>query len=204
MEFEIESHRWGESLLGEPGIKEEWEEVTTAIESISDKNIMETHAARYQESNKSISKAINYLLMDRLVAFGWAAEPAIFNHEGYHDKRFRLDFAKEKFSIEVAFNHGEAIAWNLLKPVLASELNHVEKEISTDLGIVIMATQEMKKAGGFDSAVGTYEKARRYLHPLQNQLSCPIILIGLKAPRTFKVKHVGKPKRAEFVLNPRG
>ena len=30
-------------------------------------------------------------------------------------RRWRLDFAKESISLEVAFNHGEAIAWNLLK-----------------------------------------------------------------------------------------
>ena len=66
-------------------------------------------------------------------------------------------------------------------------------------GVVIMATDAMKQAGGFDSSVGTYEKAIRYLKPLQNQLSCPMVLIGLKAPRTFRVEHDGKPKRARFV-----
>lgn len=198
MEFEIESHRMGASLLGEPGIKEEWQEVTSAIESISDENIMDTHLAKYPK-RKSISSSINYLLKDRLVALGWAPEALIFNNEAYHNKCFRLDFAKEKFSIEVAFNHGEAIAWNLLKPVLASELNHVQKQVNTQLGIMIMATEEMKASGGFDGAVGTFEKAKRYLHPLQNQLTCPIVLIGLKAPRTFRVNHIGNPKRAEFL-----
>ncbi len=62
-----------------------------------------------------------------------------------------------------------------------------------------MATEAMKAAGGFDNAVGTYEKAIRYLKPLQNQLSCPMVLIGLDAPESFRVEHVGKPKRARFV-----
>ena len=86
-----------------------------------------------------------------------------------------------------------------MKPVLASELNHVEKEAQTRLGVVIMATEEMKRAGGFDGAVGTFEKAGRYLKPLQNQLSCPMVLIGLEAPEGFVVEHEGKPKRANFV-----
>jgi hypothetical protein len=39
----------------------------------------------------------------------------------YNDTRvWRLDFARESMSVEVSFNHGEALAWNLLKPVLAS------------------------------------------------------------------------------------
>ena len=107
-----------------------------------------------------------------------------------------MDFAKNNISVEVAFNHGEAIAWNLLKPVLASELNHVQKDAQTRLGVVIMASEDMKRLGGFDSAVGTFEKAVRYLKPLQNQLTCPMVLIGLSAPESFEVKHVGKPKRA--------
>ena len=115
---------------------------------------------------------------------------------------FLSTFVEHKASstfVEVAFNNGEAIAWNLLKPVLASELNHVRKDAQTRLGVVIMASEDMKRAGGFDSAVGTFEKAVRYLKPLQNQLTCPMVLIGLSAPESFEVKHVGKPKRAEFV-----
>ena len=48
--------------------------------------------------------------------------------------RWYLDFAKEPISIEVAFNSQmrEATAHNLIKPLLASQLNHVEKDIQTD------------------------------------------------------------------------
>jgi hypothetical protein len=102
--------------------------------------------------------------------------------------------------VEVSYNHGEALAWNLLKPVLASELNHVNKAIQTKLGVVILATEELKDAGGFDGAVGTYEKAIQYLLPLQSQLTVPLVLIGLNAPKTFWVEHVmvDDKKRAEF------
>jgi len=89
--------------------------------------------------------------------------------------------------MEVAFNRAEAMAWNLLKPVLASEVNHVEKAIQTEIGVLILATQDIKNAGWFDSAVGTYEKSLRYLKPLQSRISVPLVLIGLNAPATFRV-----------------
>ena len=100
--------------------------------------------------------------------------------------------------MEVSYNHGEALAWNLLKPVLASELNHVTKAIQTELGVLILATQNLKEAGGFDGAIGTYEKAIRYLKPLQSQLTVPLLLIGLEAPESFWVEviQVGANKRA--------
>ena len=103
------------------------------------------------------------------------------------EKKWRLDFAKDSVSIEVAFNHGEAIAWNLLKPVLASEMNHVKKAVQTEVGVVICTTKKLKIAGAFDSAVGEFEKVCRYLIPLNNVLTVPMMIIGLEAPTSFKV-----------------
>lgn len=198
MEYELHSHRFGVAIAAEKEYSSEWNEILQSLQSISDIEIKEKHASKCS-TRKSISKAINLLIHERLESLGWKPESSIFNDPEYTQARWRLDFAKKNISLEVAFNHGEAIAWNLLKPVLASELNHVQKEAQTSLGVVIMATEDMKSAGGFDNAVGTYEKAIRYLKPLQNQLSCPMVLIGLKAPRTFRVKHEGTPKRARFI-----
>lgn len=203
MKYEIISHRFGHTIAMEPGFATDWLELIGVIESITDSDIINEHKENTPK-RKSISMAINNLLKNRLVAKDWIPEAAIFNDPNYYQARWRLDFAKNNISIEVAFNHGEAIAWNLMKPVLASELNHVKKEAETKLGVVIMATEEMKKAGGFDGAVGTFEKAERYLKPMQNQLTCPIVLIGLSAPESFEVTHRGTPKRAEFINKQRG
>ena len=59
---------------------------------------------------------------------------------------------------------------------------------------MILATEELKEAGGFDGAVGTYEKAIRYLQPLRAQLTVPLVLIGLRAPASFKME---KTKRSD-------
>ena len=192
------SHRFGTAIASEEDYRAEWEEIVDVLKSITDQEILAKHREKSPNS-KSVSKAINLLIHDSLEKKGWKPESSIFNDPGYTQARWRLDFAKEKISVEVAFNHGEAIAWNLLKPVLASELNHVEKDAQTSLGVVIMATEGLKAAGGFDNAVGTYEKAIRYLKPLQNQLTCPMVLIGLEAPKSFVVEHVGRPKRARFI-----
>lgn len=47
----------------------------------------------------------------------------------------------------------------------------------------------MKRAGGFDNAIGTYEKFIDYLKPLSNQLTVPLLIIGLEKPETFWIKH---------------
>lgn len=201
MNFVCHAHRFGLAIAEEPEFRKEWHELQATITSISDEEIIRTHQLHFAQ-RKSISTAINYLLKERLTEKNWNPESKIFSDDDYREGRWRLDFAKESpgggISIEVAFNHGEAIAWNLLKPVLASELNHVEKDAQTRLGVVIMATEALKQAGGFDGAVGTYEKAIRYLKPLQAQLTVPMILVGLLPPSSFVVHHVGNPKRASF------
>lgn len=189
MDFKIHSHRFALSILQtESRFIRLWHEVQLSIQLITDKMIIQ----RFQDKHynqKSISRTINELFKENLLKYGWNEESRIFQSDKYTGDSWRLDFAKEHISIEVAFNHSSVIAWNLLKPVLAGELNHVEKAIQTELGIIICATDELKRAGGFDNAVGSYEKYLDYLNPLRNQLSVPILLIGLKAPKTFRIQH---------------
>lgn len=177
-----------------------WKEITEAIASLSDEKLIDIFP---KSNNKmSLSDAINGLLDDELVKRGWVAQSAIFQGREYSDKRWRLDFSKRITSpqneitgmaVEVAFNHGEAIAWNLMKPVLAAELNSVgvQTDIGAGVGVYICATKELKVAGAFDGAVGEYEKVLRYLEPMYQKLSVPLIIVGLKAPITF---HIEKSK----------
>jgi len=186
MEFRTTSHLHAEAALNYPKRTEVLDELLAVIASINDEDLI--FGFESQGPSKSLSKTINTLLRERLVARGWSAESAIFQSDEYSDKRWRLDFAKEPISVEVAFNHGEAIAWNLIKPVLASRSNHVKKAIQTQIGVVICATENLKVAGNFDSSVGEFEKFERYLNPLQEILTAPILLIGLLAPVSFHIE----------------
>ncbi len=188
MEYKLHSFRHGKIILeNEQTYKIVWKELLQAIASIKDEDIIQ-YFENHQRKAKSISESINNLLKERLVELGWNEESYIFQDDEYSGNRWRLDFAKESISVEVAFNHGEAIAWNLIKPVLAGELNHVQKEINTEIGVIICATKELKDNGGFDGAVGEYEKFLTYLNPLRDVLSVPMVIIGLEAPKTFKIE----------------
>lgn len=191
MKFRVESHR-DALLLAEydAELSSLWDEIIEVIGAISDDEIIIRFDEGAREA-KSISTAINELLKSRFVEKGWSQESPIFAdstyREGHRKGTWRLDFAKGDISIEVAFNHRSDIAWNLIKPTLAGELNHVEKAIQTRIGVVITATEAMKAAGGFDSAIGTFEDYVQYLKPLRAQLTTPTVLIGLEAPETFRV-----------------
>ena len=192
MNFRTYSFRHAEVILNEPSFSAQYNEVKDVISGITDDNIIAKHnsygTTDIEKTPKSISKAINELLKERFVNAGWQPESGIFQDTQYQGETWRLDFAKQDISIEVAFNHTTVIAWNLIKPVLASELNHVQKAIQTQVGIIITATEELKAAGGFDGAVGTYQKFLDYLPPLRNVLTVPLLIIGLEAPAKFVIE----------------
>lgn len=197
MRYRIHEHRHALNLFTtDAEFAPLYQEIINVLNSINDSDIIAEYNANGRENIKSLSEPINTLIRNRLCALGWQAESAIFSDPAYAEardkKRWRLDFAKDNIAVEVAFNHGEAIAWNLIKPVLASELNHVAKDIQTAAGVIICATNAMKKAGNFDGAVGSYEKFMRYLLPLQNMLPTPILIIGLEPPENF---HIDKNTR---------
>lgn len=194
MKFELYSHRYIDGLFQvDSKSKELYNELFEVLESINDDDIINSFENQ-QRKAKSISEAINKLIDKRLVEKGWNRQSPIFKDTAYSDRgrqssTWTLDFAKETIAIEVAFNHGGNVAWNLIKPVLSSELNHVEKAIQTKVGIVITATMEMRDKGGFDGAIGTFEKYVEYLKPLNDLLITPLMIIGLKKPETFYIEH---------------
>lgn len=194
MKFETTYHRNADAvIMSNVDIKEDYDEIIEVIESITDLDLItEFERRKTERSNiKSLSEPINFLIDERLSSKGWDRQSQIFREEEYSKKRetaWRLDFAKRTISVEVGFNHGEAISHNLIKPVLASELNHVEKSIQTKLGVIITATDELKKFGGFDGAVGSYEKYKSYLRPFNYLLTSPIVIIGLQLPNSFIIE----------------
>ena len=191
MEFTIHPHRHADLIFaGREELRAEWLEICDAIDEISDESIIQEFESNPREA-KSISQAINRLIKTHLVAKGWLSESFIFADREYAEQArgvWRLDFTKRHLCIEVAFNHRSDIAWNMLKPTLASELNHVLKAVQAEGGVIIAATQELKDAGGFDSAVGTFEDYVQYLRPLSQILTAPLMIVGLEAPRTFRIE----------------
>ncbi len=213
MKIQVFSHRHAQQILeNTPEYLGLYSDVLEAIENVTEQRLMTHFQENYEwpgKAKKSISESINQLLKVELIAAGWRPEARIFRDADFGDGKWRLDFAKAApipesdsrnysgiketgVSIEVGFNHSGSIAWNLLKPVLASELNHVEKDIQTSVGIVITATRELQQAGGFDNAIGVFEDYVSHLVPLSDVLTVPILVIGLNAPETFFISHTKK------------
>jgi hypothetical protein len=197
MKYQLEDFNQGEAAIAKsPELSALWHELLTTIESISDDDLIDYFKSSKRRA-KSISEAINFILDERLVEKGWTPQSKIFKGEEFSGKTWTLDFSKSLpdergkmvgIPIEVVFNHGEAIAWNLIKLSLATE-NNVRKQLDFDksVGIYICATKKLKDRGGFDGAIGEYERVLKYLNPLDQKMIKPIVILGLKEPETFYI-----------------
>ena len=212
MRFIEYSHRHADAIIAnDPKLKERYEQFVGALRNITDEELIADFLNKRAEyaargtSFKSMTPSINGILKNRILAIpGWQAEVDIFNDTtgAIGNTEWRLDFAcDDAFCVEVAFNHGEAIAWNLLKPVLSCELNHVEKAVQGQIGIYVCATDNMKIAANIDSASGSYEKVLRYLPPMMNQLTIPMMIIGLEPFETFKISSTAEVVRRNHIID---
>jgi hypothetical protein len=216
METKLAEHRYALAAAERDDLKGDFEELLGVLHNISEEEIIEHFNAAAELKiakgvvpSKSISKTINTLIDKRLREKGWNGQSPIFGDKRFEEMGWTLDFAKASngkgtFSVEVVFNNAGSLGWNLIKPVLACEQNHVKKAIETKIGVVVLATKEMKAAGGFDNAIATFEEAPLYLSAMQNIISStPIIIVGLCAPKTFKVEHYhpdGETKKAGRIV----
>ena len=191
MEFITYSHRFADLVLSEQiKFRNDFLDIKNMLSSISEQDLKKGYLEdrKKRTSAKSLSVTINSLIKEKLESKGWMSEAAIFREDEYlKNKTWRLDFTKNDISIEVGFNHGGDIAHNLMKPVIASELNHVKKDNQTELGIIICATDALKTSGGFDNAVGPMEKYISYLKPYSNYITVPVLIIGLLPPKSFRI-----------------
>jgi len=200
LKIQEEEHNHGLDVArSNPEISLLWNELKSAIESISEQDIVKRFNSSKRRA-KSISEVLNDAIKDKLIELNWTSQSKIFKGDEYEgSKTWTLDFSKSLhnssgkaagLAVEVAFNHGEAIAWNLIKPALAAQKNHVAKQvdIGVGVGVYICATKSMKDLGGFDGAVGEYEKVLKYLDPLSLLIQSPFVLVGIKAPETFYIE----------------
>lgn len=205
MDFITHSYLNSQAIIeSNPEISSLWNEISEVIKSVTEEELIK-HFETSKRKAKSISDAINKLLDQKLVERNWKRQSRIFkDRDTYTGTTWTLDFSKgvpghvgrqAGIAVEVVFNHGEAIAWNLIKLSLAAENNFVRKEtdIGEGIGVYVCATARMKEFGGFDGAVGEYEKVLKYLDPLNAKIIRPLLIVGLEAPRTFKIEHYQHP-----------
>lgn len=191
MKFEEYSHLNGLEIISNmPEVYEKYQEVLDAIKSIRDDEII----AKYHnlDSGKSLGTSLKKIIEENIMNLNWERNLSIFDDKEVNTggSRWKSDYVLSPyFSMAVSFDHSSVMTNNLMKLQLASEESNMNKNVQTKFGILITATKELKENGGFDNVVGEFEKYQVQCRVLQNHLKTPMILIGLRAPESFKITH---------------
>ncbi|MFM8440057.1 MAG: BglII/BstYI family type II restriction endonuclease [Acidobacteriota bacterium] len=90
-----------------------------------------------------------------------------------------MDFKKGNIGVEVSFNNAGVLAQNLLRLSVMSESYLKPKEKKIRLGILITATESLKRWSNMDSTVLTFETVKRVFPLINFNIPTPIVLIGL-------------------------
>ena len=193
MEFREYSHRHADAIIkNDKDLRKRYDQFVGALRSISEEELITDFLEKKKRhsqkgtSFKSITPSINGILKERILDIpGWKAEVDIFNDTTgvIGNTEWRLDFAcDDAFCVEVAFNH-------------------VEKAVQGQIGIYVCATDNMKKVANIDSASGSFEKVLRYLPPMMNQLTIPMVIIGLEPFETFKINDKAEIVRRNYIID---
>jgi len=90
-----------------------------------------------------------------------------------------MDFKKGNIGVEVSFNNAGVLAQNLLRLSVMSESHLKPKSEKIRLGVLITATESLKKWSNMDDTVLTYETVRRVFPLINFNIPTPIVLVGL-------------------------
>ena len=115
----------------------------------------------------------------------------------YFLKKYRPIQYLEKtrpIAIEYAFGHPDGIRSKLNKLATAIIPNKYSMQNQCQVGILIVATESLRKAAQFD-AKANWEIAVEDLDIMSGQLQAPIFIMGLKNPETFTMIDFGQGKK---------
>jgi hypothetical protein len=189
MRFVTYSHKHADVILKDSvHTSEVLKEVLQIIEDINEDEIKSKFAN--SKSGKSISTALNNILKNKFSSNYWAKSLNIFNSPEYDKAIFTADYFKKGVLLSVITQHLGYLPGILLKYQLANIPNDQKKEFDGSVGVIIIPTSEMKKSGGFDGAISTFEECVSCLEVLKSIITTPILVVGLCEPETFRINHI--------------
>jgi hypothetical protein len=91
----------------------------------------------------------------------------------------KIDFMKNHLGVEVVFNNESYLERILFRLNVGSEADGVIPEHEVVAGVIVVASERVKRWGKMDSTVATFEGARRSIDLVRHAFSVPLVLVGL-------------------------
>jgi len=187
MDFQTESYRWGLEHLHETNPA--WGELQEVLRGIDRQDVVATQSEYFRawiDGERATPPAggqttINRLIEERLAEIGWDTQvPVIPSEDGRGPVPYwSMDFVKDRIGVEVSFNNAGVLPQNLLRMSVKAESHLLDPDEMIRLGILIVATENMKAWSRMDSTVHTFEQVRRVLRYVTFSVPTPMVVVGL-------------------------
>jgi hypothetical protein len=200
MQFRVSSYRSGFEIMKDAGA---FEELASAIQSISIDEVAMLRAVRQAEYDREaaagtkprragvqgpLNREFERLLTGEDRA--WRGQMPLYDSDlGLGKGLWTMDFHKTfregvGVGLEVCFNHGEALPWTLIRPVLAYQSEDVHEEARIVVAGIVLVTDELKRGDDHglrvDGAVGTYERLLTLIPRMKWVVPVPLVIFGLE------------------------
>lgn len=174
-------------VLERPNVFPHWNLVVERVHNIEWEDVLQLHEHEFADKRMSISQALGDTLKVALLGAGSSERVPMFEDGECGGAPFVIEQKMGPIAIDFAFGHYNEIPWKLARlaaTVMPSEM-HMPNPCT--IGILLTPTQDLKKAGKFDSTGATWEKAKSYLRAIGSQWQAPMMLMGIKNPDTFVI-----------------
>ena len=188
MKLEVASFRHGAELIAH---WPEWAELQSVIQGIKQDKIVHTQINDLRSKPVGAQSALNRVFEDRLTGMlGWQSQVLVFPNAAYaraagqpppdppYPER-KIDFMKNHLGLEIVFNNESYLERTLFRLDVASESDAVIRAHEVVAGVIVVASEWIKRWGSMDPSVATFEGAQRSLGLVRHSFSVPLLLVGL-------------------------
>lgn len=186
--IELSAHRHQKRSF-EKGLSE----MQQSIESVDANKLIAWHFANGKESDKSLSRAVNALILQNLSdlnwELNWSFAPSVkSNHATFESSKQFEGQQPIRFAMDVASRHSNEALGYLIKGQLARKRRGSEIR-QVDAHVLISFTQACLEWGRWNGAVYPHEKLVLNLPLVEAVLKTPVWIFAVDPPNNLRVAH---------------
>lgn len=167
------------------------DEVRKSIEGANAEMLIAWYQANGREKDKSVSKAVNSVIMSNLEARGWQRDwsfcPSVSsNHSTFEAAKEVPAGGGLRFALDVGSRHSNEALGYLVKGQLGAKSRGNEL-LKIDAHILLTYTDECLKWGGWHSSIYSHQKLLDNLPLMRHMIEVPIWVFAIDPPKNLSI-----------------
>lgn len=169
-------------------------EFRNCIESVDADGLISWYRTNGRESDKSISKAVNALILENLKTASWETNwsfcPSVSSNHATFEASKKFGSPNQiRFAMDIASRHSNEALGYLVKGQLARKRAGSANIRDVDAHILLAYTESCLEWGKWNGAVYSYEKLISNVPLVIQSIRTPVWIFAVREPNNLKVSH---------------